>query len=69
MLDESNRVCLQPIRGIDGSDYINASFIDVSRISLCSIFLQRSFGYRYCLITFESDANSKNALKCSFENY
>uniref|UniRef100_A0A3B5QYJ1 Receptor-type tyrosine-protein phosphatase F n=1 Tax=Xiphophorus maculatus TaxID=8083 RepID=A0A3B5QYJ1_XIPMA len=25
---ESNRVCLQPIRGIEGSDYINASFID-----------------------------------------
>ena len=28
--DESTRVCLQPIRGVDGSDYINASFIDVS---------------------------------------
>ncbi|XP_037557274.1 receptor-type tyrosine-protein phosphatase delta-like isoform X3 [Dermacentor silvarum] len=25
---ESTRVCLQPIRGVDGSDYINASFID-----------------------------------------
>ncbi|XP_066298195.1 receptor-type tyrosine-protein phosphatase delta-like isoform X2 [Branchiostoma lanceolatum] len=25
---ESTRVCLQPIRGCDGSDYINASFID-----------------------------------------
>ncbi|MEQ2225744.1 hypothetical protein ILYODFUR_020451, partial [Ilyodon furcidens] len=25
---ESNRVCLQPIRGKEGSDYINASFID-----------------------------------------
>ncbi|KAM4739996.1 protein tyrosine phosphatase receptor type Fa, partial [Anableps anableps] len=25
---ESSRVCLQPIRGIEGSDYINASFID-----------------------------------------
>lgn len=25
---ESTRVCLQPIRGIEGSDYINASFID-----------------------------------------
>jgi protein tyrosine phosphatase len=30
VLDESTRVCLQPIRGVDGSDYINASFIDVS---------------------------------------
>ncbi|CAJ1064680.1 receptor-type tyrosine-protein phosphatase F-like [Xyrichtys novacula] len=25
---ESNRVCLQPIRGVEGSDYINASLID-----------------------------------------
>ena len=25
---ESSRVCLQPLRGIEGSDYINASFID-----------------------------------------
>ena len=25
---EVTRVCLQPIRGVDGSDYINASFVD-----------------------------------------
>ena len=25
---ESSRVCLQPIRGVEGSDYINASFVD-----------------------------------------
>ncbi|KAG9342521.1 hypothetical protein JZ751_016525 [Albula glossodonta] len=25
---ESTRLCLQPIRGVEGSDYINASFID-----------------------------------------
>ncbi|XP_028966965.1 tyrosine-protein phosphatase Lar [Galendromus occidentalis] len=25
---EASRVCLQPVRGVDGSDYINASFID-----------------------------------------
>lgn len=25
---ESTRVCLQPIRGVEGSDYINASMID-----------------------------------------
>lgn len=25
---ESTRVCLQPIRGVEGSDYINASCID-----------------------------------------
>ena len=27
---ELNRVTLEPIRGVEGSDYINASFIDVS---------------------------------------
>jgi len=31
--DESSRVCLQPIRGVDGSDYINANFIHVSKSS------------------------------------
>ncbi|KAA8589909.1 hypothetical protein FQN60_013274 [Etheostoma spectabile] len=30
---ESTRVCLQPIRGVEGSDYINASFIDGYRYS------------------------------------
>ncbi|XP_054646630.1 protein tyrosine phosphatase receptor type Fa isoform X13 [Dunckerocampus dactyliophorus] len=29
---ESSRVCLQPIRGVEGSDYINASFIDGYRL-------------------------------------
>ncbi|MCI4389192.1 hypothetical protein PGIGA_G00095080 [Pangasianodon gigas] len=28
---ESTRVCLQPIRGVEGSDYINASYIDSYR--------------------------------------
>lgn len=32
---ETTRVCLQPIRGLEGSDYINASYID---------------GYRYVLV-------------------
>ena len=32
--DENTRVCLSPIRGIDGSDYINASYIDVSDSTL-----------------------------------
>lgn len=32
---ETTRVCLQPIRGLEGSDYINASYID---------------GYRYVFI-------------------
>lgn len=31
---ESTRVCLQPIRGVEGSDYINASFIDGYRYTL-----------------------------------
>lgn len=34
---ESTRVCLQPIRGVEGSDYVNGSFID---------------GYRYIVISF-----------------
>lgn len=33
---ETTRVCLQPIRGLEGSDYINASYID---------------GYRYASTT------------------
>lgn len=32
---ETTRVCLQPIRGLEGSDYINASYID---------------GYRYVFV-------------------
>ena len=32
--DESTRVSLQPIRGVEGSDYINASFVDVSAVNL-----------------------------------
>lgn len=43
---ETTRVCLQPIRGVEGSDYINASFIDGYRsersylnyYSLCFLF-------------------------------
>ncbi|XP_061744738.1 protein tyrosine phosphatase receptor type Fa isoform X6 [Nerophis ophidion] len=29
---ESSRVCLQPIRGVEGSDYVNASFVDGYRL-------------------------------------
>lgn len=36
---EMSRVFLQPLRGIEGSDYINASFID---------------GYRYKRVSFDS---------------
>lgn len=41
---ESTRVCLQPIRGVEGSDYINASFID---------------GYRYVLTLTSYPSGSK----------
>lgn len=37
---ESNRVCLQPIRGVDGSDYINASYIDGYRFKKAYIATQ-----------------------------
>ncbi|CAJ0966240.1 unnamed protein product, partial [Ranitomeya imitator] len=40
---ESTRVCLQPIRGVEGSDYINASFIDGYSSSLSR------GGHRICL--------------------
>jgi len=33
---ETNRVCLEYLRGVDGSDYINASHIDVCATSLFS---------------------------------
>lgn len=35
---ESTRVCLQPIRGVEGSDYINASCIDGYRSAKAFIF-------------------------------
>jgi len=37
---ESNRVCLNPIRGVDGSDYINASYIDGYRFKKAYIATQ-----------------------------
>ncbi|XP_051929770.1 protein tyrosine phosphatase receptor type Fa isoform X4 [Hippocampus zosterae] len=37
---ESSRVCLQPIRGMEGSDYINASFIDGYRLQRAYIATQ-----------------------------
>ena len=38
--DESTRVQLTSVRGLEGSDYINASFIDVSCLSLLLLELQ-----------------------------
>ncbi|XP_063702711.1 tyrosine-protein phosphatase Lar isoform X2 [Culicoides brevitarsis] len=37
---ESSRVCLTPIRGIEGSDYINASFVDGYRYRFAYIAAQ-----------------------------
>ena len=37
---ESSRVCLQPVRGIEGSDYINASFVDGYRYRCAYIATQ-----------------------------
>lgn len=34
---ELTRVCLQPIRGVEGSDYINASFLDGYRLACLSL--------------------------------
>uniref|UniRef100_A0A673J934 Receptor-type tyrosine-protein phosphatase F n=1 Tax=Sinocyclocheilus rhinocerous TaxID=307959 RepID=A0A673J934_9TELE len=39
---ESSRVCLQPIRGVEGSDYINSSFIDGYRQQKAYIATQGS---------------------------
>lgn len=37
-LVESTRVILQPIRGVEGSDYINANYIDVSPEVTLAVF-------------------------------
>ena len=42
---ESSRVCLQPLRGEEGSDYINASYIDGYRC----VFMIKSLLF-YCLM-------------------
>lgn len=41
---ELTRVCLQPIRGVEGSDYINASFLDGYR-SACLYLPTMPCGY------------------------
>ncbi|MGH0135996.1 UNVERIFIED_CONTAM: hypothetical protein FKN15_040223 [Acipenser sinensis] len=40
---ESTRVCLQPIRGVEGSDYINASFIDGYRYTAHAMLGSKGF--------------------------
>lgn len=46
---ESTRVCLQPIRGVEGSDYINASFID---------------GYRYLALAQRPSLSPRGLHSC-----
>lgn len=40
---ESTRVCLQPIRGVEGSDYINGSFIDGYRWAEQAVWCVRPY--------------------------
>uniref|UniRef100_H9GDR5 protein-tyrosine-phosphatase n=1 Tax=Anolis carolinensis TaxID=28377 RepID=H9GDR5_ANOCA len=47
---ESTRVCLQPIRGVEGSDYINASFIDGYRYLFHFLLFWRSPGFHHSFI-------------------
>ena len=56
IVDESSRVCLQPIRGVDGSDYINANFIHVSRLSRDFVSLQ----FRFALFHLHAASNITN---------
>lgn len=42
---ETTRVCLQPIRGVEGSDYINASFIDGYRYGWATWVTQGHLGH------------------------
>ncbi len=45
--DENTRVCLSPIRGVEGSDYINASYIDVSEKKR-KIFFFHYYCFDFC---------------------
>lgn len=49
---ESTRVCLQPIRGVEGSDYINASCIDGYRSAEDSFFPSRIATAELQVLTF-----------------
>lgn len=64
-------MCLQPIRGVEGSDYINASFIDgyrsentdVNSDFLCSRFLVdiKFKAYLTELLSVDSNVLAENA--------
>lgn len=60
---ESTRVCLQPIRGVEGSDYINASFIDGYRYVLTlTSYLS---GSKYC--SFILQENGLELQRCAIQ--
>ena len=46
--DDKSRVCLTEIPGVEGSDYINASFIDV-----CKTYIRNN----YCIYYYSVIAN------------
>lgn len=56
---ELTRVCLQPIRGVEGSDYINASFLDGYR-SECFSLPHGAFWYLGLLLVGGVGASPKN---------
>ena len=63
---EGSRVCLQHIRGVQGSDYINASFIDGYRLVglRCSCRCSATFAKRPPL--FEDSFQIENVFRHSF---
>ena len=50
---ESSRVTLQQIRGVEGSDYINASYIDVRQFSLTvyTVYCVFTLQHTLCCVT------------------
>lgn len=49
---ELTRVCLQPIRGVEGSDYINASFLDGYRLACLYLPIALSGCLGLCLASW-----------------
>lgn len=61
---ESTRVCLQPIRGVEGSDYINASFIDGYRYVLT--FTSYLSGSKYCSFILHENGLELQRCACNY---
>lgn len=64
---ELTRVCLQPIRGVEGSDYINASFLDGYR-SACSSLPHHALWYLGLLRVGRVRANSKRSERVGYSS-